>query len=167
MQSKFHHSLILHLSDVPHIRLHVQELELPTNYQCDSSETINNLPSSISGDTTGAVSGYYDTECGGRTDTRGIWYIVTGNDTIITLTISNAAFKYRIGVYTGDCGSLQPIKFWLSTWIGNPSWAGLAGVEYTIIVMGYQTFDDIGTFDLDIYVGRDERLLKLIFPFER
>lgn len=137
---------------------------------CGAATTIS-CNDIVTGSTVGASVETVGT-CGTSLNTSGgVWYRLTGNDMVVTLTTCNPGTNYdtKLGVFTGACGALvcvggnddgsplgtNPDAACVVDETGSTlnrastfTFNALAGNDYFILVTGFGT--NVGTFELSV-----------------
>ena len=125
------------------------------NDVCIGAETVT-CGSTISATTVGSSNDQMPDQCGAATGTQtagGIWYVLSGNNQEVTVTVAN--FDSRISVYTGTCGNLSCITGNDDDNVSEPFGLGstvtfnsIAGNDYYIMVHGFGS--STGAFDMTV-----------------
>lgn len=133
-----------------------QGRETPSNDECTSAIK-RNAPFSELGTTTGATPDFQELYCNTIDDVvRGVWYeYAPTENNIITVEISSPSFIYfRVQIFSGNsCDAPRPACDGYFDY-NNPSitFQAESTEKYFILVTGFSTFDQVGTFTISVEV---------------
>jgi len=131
----------------------VTEYEIPQNDDCKNASVIESFPFSQRGTTIGATPDFdlFDDRCGGGLDSRGIWYMFTGNDKVTTVSFSMPNLAYgtssQLSLFSGSCNKLKCEADFGG--LDKVSFHAANGVNYWLLLSGTE-FWAYGDFDLHV-----------------
>jgi len=143
--------------------------QAPTNYICTNAKTIDTLPFTAEGSNEQASPVGVDspaTSCGvvGPGSSRGVWYLLQGDNRCYRASTKGSTFDTILAVYdtTDGCEALLCLKenddYNDST--SQVSWATTTGTDYYILAAGY--WDSIGEYNLTVEVRHAHVLVSLV-----
>ncbi len=121
----------------------------PPNDLCANATAVA-CGSTTTGSTTGATADAVGTCTTSLGTAPGVWYTVTGNGGMITVSLCGSAYDTKVGVFSGSCGALVCVA-------GNDDFCSLqsqvtfssaAGTTYYVLVTGFSTAS--GSFTMNV-----------------